>query len=383
MSGELSVPEKEFETRVARTKKILVEKGLDALLAVSGYAEREGHVCYLTNHHSSFPFSAWDGYRKGLGYSAVLLPSDGSSLLIMPMDYQKDALIGVESVKVEANLAAGIVGCLKEKKLLGKKIGVAGMDILPAGLYKEICQSTPETAFVEANEVLEAQRMIKSDVELKLLRESARIADIGLEAGLNAVVDGVAEYKVGLAAAEAAMEAGADYIVRTRVHSGVWTAKPRWPVATHKKIRKGEMVTLDLIGWRKNYAFDVFRATVAGKPTEQQKKLLEAGAKVTEAQIKSIKPGVTAEETCSAVTQLLTELGYKQHMRQFGHGIGIDVVENPYTLPGNKTELKTNMVLCLEPGITIPELGSVRIEDEVIVTESGTELISHCPRIPW
>jgi Xaa-Pro aminopeptidase len=168
------------------------------------------------------------------------------------------------------------------------------------------------------------------------------------------------------------MDAGADYVVRTRVHSGKWTTiTARWPLATSKKIEKGDIVTLDLIGWYRNYAFDVLRTAVVGKPDDKQRDILDKSIEVIENQTKAIRPGITAEELNDVVINFSKKIGYEKYISPFGHGIGIEVVENPYILAGSKTILQQGMILCIEPRTTIPDVAGVCIEDEVLVTETG------------
>jgi len=373
MVKEFAISEKEFEHRINRTQKLASERGLQGLIAVSSYAEREGHVCYLTNHHTSFPNSMT---HIGLGHAAVVLPMTGKPILIAPMGYQKDEVVGIEYAKTGFDYVSEIVAALKDKKLDDKRIGIAGLDVLPVEYYHRMKQSLSKATFESANDVLESQRLIKSPAEQKILREAARIADEGLKAGMEAVKEGVRECDVALAARKAAVDAGADYIARIRVASRERIAGLAWPMNTRKKMRSGEFVYLDFIGWFRNYGFDTSRVTVVDNPTEKQRELLEAAIEATDWIIETMKPGT---EKRYVVTMAREKL-----IMPIAHHIGIDIVETWAVMPGSKTVFKPSMVLCVEPGVTDPKLGTtLNLEDEVIITDSGAEVITRCPRVFW
>jgi hypothetical protein len=84
MAGAMSIPREEFATRRERTQQLLGERGLDGLIGFSSYAEREGHVCYLSNHHLSFPNIL---SHQGLGHAALILPAEGLGVLVSPFGY--------------------------------------------------------------------------------------------------------------------------------------------------------------------------------------------------------------------------------------------------------------------------------------------------------
>jgi Xaa-Pro dipeptidase len=373
VTENLAISEKEFESRVKNTQKMMSERGFQGLVAVSSYAEREGHVCYLTNHHTSFPNVM---SHIGLGHAAAVLTATEKPILISPMGYQKDKVVGIEYAKTGFDYVGDVVAALKERKLDEKKIGVAGMDVLPVEYYGRLKQSLPKATLEPANDILESQRVIKSPMEQKILREAARIACEGLLAGIETVKDGVRECDVELAARKAAVEAGVDYVVRVRVSSGKRIAELGWPMATKKIIRKGEFVYLDFIGWFQNYGFDTSRITVAGDPTEEQKELLETAIDATDWMMETMKPGTERKYVFASAREKM--------IIPIAHHIGIDICENWAVNIGTKTTFKPGMVLCVEPSVIDPKLGStLNFEEEVIINSTGAELITRCPRVFW
>ncbi len=371
MDAEFAIPEREFENRVKRTQELMHERGIDGLIAASSYAEREGHVCYLVNHHISFPNTM---SHIGLGHAAVVLPAEGKPTLIAPFGYEADKVVGIESGKTGLSIVKDVVAAVKENALDGKRIGVAGIDVLPVEYYEGMRQALPKATFDLADDIIESQRVIKSPAELRLMREAARIADEGILAGMESVKEGVRECDIELAARKAAFDAGVDFIPRVRVSTGKKIAAIKWPQSTRRRLERGDFVFIDFIGWYKNYGFDTSRARVVGDPTDEQVKLLEATIDATDWMIEVMKPGVER--------YFVTTMARDRTINPMAHHIGIDICENVF-LAGSKFTPRPNMVLCVEPGVPDPKFGSMPIEEEIIITETGAEVITHCPRVFW
>src|SRR5208283_4845768 len=239
-------------------------------LAFSGYAERDGNVSYLCGHKNTFPYSAKTDQVSGLGYSALLVPVEQETVLIAPLGYQADVVVGVGKNRTGTNFARDLIDAIKGSRLEKSKLAIAGGDIIPATYVDEIRRTFPELYLEYRDELLTEQRIIKSENELKLIRAASKIADKAMAAAINAIKPGMTESAVGSIARRVAMEAGADYVVRDRVQSGREMGQLRWPFATSKKIRKGELVSIDFVGWAKSYGFDILRIGCAGRLKKEQ-----------------------------------------------------------------------------------------------------------------
>jgi len=382
--SENLIPKSEFETRIKKTQKKAEEKGLDALLIFSSFIEREGNVGYLTNYHSAFPPCASDDKRKGIGFSCFLLPVNDEGILIVDSVTADMPLYGIREVKKGLDVLSNIVKAFKELRLEEKHVGIVGADVLPVKFYNFLKEKFSKTVFESVDYIVENQRMIKSESEIKVMKKAAEVADEGLKRFFEITKEDMSEYEVALEVEKACFEAGAEYLARIRVHSGEWSATTaRWPFSTQKKIRKGEVVLLDLVGWYNHYAFDVGRVLVVGKPDKKQKEVFETAVQAEEAEINAVKPGLKAEELSAVAEKFLAKTDFKDYASPLGHGIGLEVVENPWIMRGNKTVLKPNMVLCIEPGIMVPGFMGVRIEDIVVVTKTGFRYLTETPKIPW
>jgi Xaa-Pro aminopeptidase len=383
MSAFIEIPKSEFVKRVKRTQKALEERKLDALIAFSSYQEREGHVAYLTNEHIQLP----PMLGEGLGYSAALVTADGGPFLFSPQCYQEHMVVGVESANVGPNMIKELTKTLKEKKLIGKKIGIAGTDVVPYAFMLKLNEAVKGTSFIDSNDILESQRMIKSEAELRIMENAARIGMAGVEASWEAAQPGKTENEVNIKTYEALMEAGADFVARIRTNAGKWATIMRWPMATGTRIKEGDTIFMDYVGFFKNYGWDLGQTWVVGKATADQKRTITDGLNATRLCVESAKPGVTPSDIYTSVSKYFEDKGYKpstsgffhpEGYSPFGHGIGIDIVEKPFVNPTDKTVLKPGMVMCLEPGLKSTKKNLYcQIEDTVVITESGARLLSH------
>jgi Xaa-Pro aminopeptidase len=365
------IPDSEFYQRKEASLAEMQQKGLDALIAFSGYQEREGHVCYLTNHHNSFPNGM---SHTGLGYSAYLLFADGSSVLAAPFGCQAEKIINVDTAVPDTHLAGSIRTAVKSK-LAGGWIGITGMDVIPAEYYLQLVKELSQIQFEPADDILENLRVIKSPAEIETLMEAARIGAVGLKAGMTAVKPGATQHDIEFAARKAAFDAGADFIARVRVSSGKSIETLTWPMTANKALDNGDFIFLDLIGWYANYGWDNSRVGIVGKPNTDQKGYLDLMVEATAWMIETMQPGKQMEFVhTEARGRMIVPMA---------HGIGLEILENPWLHLNKYFTLRPGMVLCVEPIVSSEPYGGMSIEDTVLVTETGLEVISPCERVFW
>ena len=362
----------EFLSRKEKTLKLIEEQILVGLLAFSSFQEREGHVAYLCNHHNSFPNGM---SHSGLGHAAYFLAASGEGTLIAPLGYQAGNVHNVDRGITDGNLVNGILKALRAHNLADGAIGIAGMDVIPAEIYLRLIKEAADQAFINADQLLEGQRVIKSANEVELLREAARIAAVGLRAGIETAKPGVTQHEVETAARRAALQAGADFIPRVRVASGNMINTLTWPMTSNQVLQAGNFVFIDLIGWANGYGFDNSRVIVTSKATSEQKAFLDHMASATQWMIEVMRANKEMEFVATeSRTRMITPMA---------HGIGLEICENPWINRSQRFTLKPGMVLCVEPILSAPEFGGMCIEDTVALTESGVELLTDLPRTFW
>lgn len=382
----LGITREEFLARQEAARRASAARGLAALLVVGrAFYDRPGNLAYLTNHFPPFPTAVVSGRMRGLGHAALLLPTEGPPVLVADGPAVRRDLVAVEAVEVSSDLPRALAGAVQARGLATARIGLAGADILPLVLFQETAAALPAVTWEPAEEIVGGLRQVKSPAEQALLREAAAVATAGLAAATLRVVPGATEREVCAAGTAAALLAGADFVRYLRVHSGPWaTWSSRWPQATDRALGPGDVVTLDIIGARQGYQFDVLRTTVVGAPSPEQRRLLEAGLRATAAAVEAAQPGVPAERLLTVAHEVIAADGFREYARPFaGHAIGLETVEEPYLVPGVSTPLAPGMALCVEPGIAVPGLGGVCVEQEILVTEGSPEIITHAPTRLW
>ena len=368
------IPPQEYRTRVDAIRDRLRASGYGGLLAVSGYAERDGNVCYLCGHKNAFPYSTKAEQVSGLGYSGLLVPTEGKSTLIAPLGYQPAAVVGVDNGKTGTNFAHDLVEAIRETNLTSSKLALAGSDILPVIYIDEVRRVFPELTIEYWDEVAK-MRMIKSENELALIRQASKIADKAMATAIESIKPGMRESAIGSVARKAAMDAGADYVVRDRVHSGSEMGHLRWPFASSRKVRNGELVSIDFVGWVKSYGFDILRIGCAGRPNKDQRRLVEMAGDATQAMSEKLRDQGEVEASLSVLKEFEKE-GVR--IAPFGHGIGLEIVEEPYLFPGVTGKVRKNMVFCVEPDLKWKR-DWASIENELIVKDGKPEVLTKLP----
>jgi Xaa-Pro aminopeptidase len=378
----------ECKERQERTQALLIAEGLDGLVVVGhSFYDRPANLAYLTNHFPPFPSSPFSDEVRGLGYGVLVLSRDPSATPTLVVDnpgVRRD-LIAIEDVRVNVNLSQAVSEVLLEQGWRQAIIGLVGEDLLPVSLFRDWQEAVPGITWVGADRVLDRQRRLKSPLEQELLRRAAAVADAVHASALPLVEPGKTERYICAVGIAAAMQAGADFVRYFRVHSGEWSAwGSRWPQATDRILEESDLVTLDIIGAVNGYQFDVSRTCCAGEPAARELRLLEAAADATAAMVAAVRPGVAVDALIAVAQRVVDAAGFGAYLSpQCGHGIGLDTMELPYLRSGVRDLLETGMVLCLEPSIYIPRWGGACVEEEVIVTEDGCEVITHAPARPW
>ncbi|WP_409289764.1 M24 family metallopeptidase [Peribacillus sp. SCS-37] len=247
--------------------------------------------------------------------------------------------------------------------------------------FEKIQSLMPGAAFFPAGEILRELRMIKDEKELTLIREAARLADCAIETGVREIAEGKTEMEV-LAAIEFEMKkAGINEMsFSTMVLTGANGASPHGTPG-QTKIKQGDLVLFDLGVVYEGYCSDITRTVAFGEITEKQRDIYETVLKAEEAAIKACRPGATCAELDLIARNIISDAGYGEYFpHRLGHGLGISVHEYPSLTETNELVLKPGMVFTIEPGIYVPGIAGVRIEDDILITEYGCEVLTRYPK---
>lgn len=378
-------PEGEIRDRLERTHAALKGAGFDGLLAFSAFLAKDGHVCYLTNHKITNAPWSFNERNNGFGFAAVVLPLAGKPILLPGTRFDRRAVSPlVTDVRIGFDLASRLRETIEDAGLERARLAVAGTDVMPFYYSERIRKDFPNIRLEPADDLIEGLRIVKSRFELKIMAEAADICEKGFQAAFRASRPGVTEVDIANAAYVACMEAGADRVDRTRVRAGkevvVWS---RWPLSTLNRVRDGDMVFFDMVGWYKNYAFDELRCWTVSKPTLRQRSLLEEASHLTERMCETAQPGKPVGAWVQETKEYFRGRPFGDALSMVGHGIGLEVVENPWFESQVTMPLIPGMVLCLESGFVIPGKAHVRIEKEIVIEKNGARFLGKFPPRLW
>ena len=216
---------------------------------------------------------------------------------------------------------------------------------------------------------------VKSKQELGWLRKAARLAAKGMLCASELIRAGRTELEIAAEAEYTMRKAGSGGTpFSTIVASGRNSWLPH-ATATPKRLRRGELIVVDLGAAHNGYVSDMTR-TFGLEPTRKQSRLLEVVKRAQHAAFKRIRDGVRAASVDKAAREVISRVGYARFCTHgTGHGIGLDVHEPPSLEPASKETLHKGMVVTVEPGVYVLGIGGARREDMVLVTKDGFELL--------
>ncbi len=231
--------------------------------------------------------------------------------------------------------------------------------------------------------VVEELRAVKDESELTCIQQAAQIADAAFEHALKVLKVGMTERELAWEIEAFLRTHGADAIAFTPIIvSGERTALPHGQ-PSDRRLRKGDLVTMDLGAMVNGYCSDLTRTVVIGRPNSEQQKIYRAVWEAQQKAIESLVANQKGKKVDSIVREVLDKHGFKKlFMHGTGHGVGLEVHESPSLGQRSKDVLKPNMVVTVEPGVYVPNLGGVRIEDLVLVTDGSPKILTHSPNPP-
>ncbi|MGE5576866.1 MAG: M24 family metallopeptidase [Syntrophothermus sp.] len=220
-------------------------------------------------------------------------------------------------------------------------------------------------------------RMVKDQEEQNTIRKAVEIADQAFKQILSRIIPGVTEREVALELEFIMKRAGAEKLgFDTIIASGPRAALPHG-VASDRVIAAGDLVTLDFGCFYQGYTSDMTRTVVVGQATDRQREIYNVVLEAQSAGLRAVRAGLRGSEVDAVARQVIADAGYGEYFGHgLGHGVGLEIHEAPRLAQSDDTLLAPGMVVTVEPGIYIPEWGGVRIEDMVVVTEDGCEVLT-------
>lgn len=373
-----NLPTSEYSRRLRETRHRMEKESINALFVYSD-EYRPGNGMYFTNHKT------------------INIVEECAQVLFIPLQGGPVVFTGslntfaakkyswIKDVRKVDDLASHLQQICEELPSPLKKVGIVGEDILPVTLYHSMREGLRKVKFVNAKELVDQQRAVKSEEEVSLMKKAAEIGDNCISAVLKEVEPGKSEMELCGVAEHSARKNGAELGCAFLIAAGPHTNFPTWR-PSEKTIEPSEVVWIDVNPAYKGYNTDVAVTIPVQKASLEQKKVLRFAQRALQSMVDTIKPGITAKKLYQVTLEKVKDVGYEKYfvpytsgMRAIGHGVGLDVVEYPDLSAKSEIKFILGMTMGLKFDLHGFPWGGVRMETTVVVTNSGAISLNKLP----
>ncbi|WP_409346429.1 M24 family metallopeptidase [Paenibacillus sp. MBLB4367] len=350
-----------MERRLQGVRKALEDLKIDALFITNSYNRR-----YLT------------GFTGSAGY--VLITADRAVLMTDFRYTEQAAKQAAPGFEVAQFTGKPILWVKDQLQKLGiSNLGFEQNDVTFA-TYSAYAADLDGIRLEPTDKVVETLRMIKDESEISVIEQAAELADRTFAHILTIAKPGVSELDIALEIEMFVRKNGASGTsFDTIVASGERSALPHG-VASERKLQANEFLKLDFGALYGGYCSDLTRTVCIGKASDKHKEIHGIVLEAHRNALANMKPGMTGAEADSLARDIIAKAGYGDHFgHSLGHGIGLYIHEAPTLAQRSEMVLQPGMVVTVEPGIYLPGFGGVRIENDVVITDSGIRVITHSP----
>lgn len=244
-------------------------------------------------------------------------------------------------------------------------------------MYEELKNKLDSVQLVPAKNIIEDIRIVKEPLEIELIRQSIKITERAFRGVKEMIRQGAREDEIAIEMEYRLRKEGAEKVAfDTIIASGERGALPHGK-ASNKIIKNGELVIVDFGSMYKGYNTDCTRTLSTDGFNARQEEIYKTVLMAQREAIKSVKPGLKASEIDSKARGFIADAGYGENFgHSTGHGVGLEVHEEPRIAEGQNDIIREGSVFTIEPGIYIQGWGGVRIEDMVLVTKDGCEVLT-------
>ncbi len=362
----------EMQWRSSRVRATLAAARLDALLAFAPAWRRE-NVRYLTD--AAIESSAAFVYLPPSGAATAFLCSEADARAVQRAGFIED--VRRIAFPHTAELAERVRVDVRKGR-----IGVAGAEFVPFGLWQRLERLLPGVELVSASALMDTVRLVKSDLEVERLRRAGEICDRSWLAFQEACRPGAREFEI-VAAVEARQRAAGAEDNFMLIASGGSDVRGMTP-PSDRRLEKGDLVRTELTPQFEGYWTQLCRTLVLGPASAKQKESFDLFNEAVAAGLEVIKPGVTAHDVARAENDVFRRYGYgeycsAEYTRVRGHCLGL-YLDEVLILEGVHTALEKNTVLVVHPNTFTPLAGYFVLGDSVLVTDKGAEPLLATPR---
>jgi Xaa-Pro aminopeptidase len=353
----------DFKARQKRLEKALTEKRFDALLI--GHPPNLRYLCGFT------------------GSTGALLMGDGAGVFFTDGRYTQQAHEQVQGARIVIGRKSPILAAgdwIARRARIGapkRIIGIEGETMTVATRRRLAALFPKHIRLREAPPLVEQARTIKDTEEIAAIRAAVALGAGLFDRALDAMAPGVRETEVAAEIEYAARRAGADAMsFETIIAAGARSALPHGR-ASDAPIVPGGFVVCDFGVILHGYCSDRTRTVYIGSATAEARRVYAAVLEAQLAAIASVRPGVRLAEIDRSARKALQKSGLAKHFtHSTGHGVGLEIHEAPRVAKGQQELVRPGMVITIEPGVYLPGQWGVRIEDMVVVTETGCDVLT-------
>jgi len=361
----------ERQARLNRARELLGSEKLDALLLMGGTSLR-----YFANMD-------WGLSERML---ALVLPASGRAFVVCPAFEKDRAAEQIDAGPLKANADVltweehespyqRVADGLRARNITTGRLGIE--ETVRYVFANGAAAVLPALTLASGTPVSAGCRMIKSAHEIELMRLASAVTWKAYEAAYRALKDGMTQHDFARLVSQAHERLG--FPGGAGVQVGPYSALPHGS-AKPQVIRQGTILLIDGGCQVEGYSSDLSRTFVLGKATDRMKQVFEIEQRAQKVALATARPGVECQAVDAAARKVISDAGfgpdYKYFTHRVGHGMGMDGHEWPYLVRGNTLPLQAGMVFSDEPGIYIPGEFGVRLEDDMHITEGGSELFT-------
>jgi Xaa-Pro aminopeptidase len=365
----MTLPPMDVAGRVDRLRAALDGAGCDALL-----------VTHLTNIRYLTGFT---------GSAAVLLLDAGGLTFVTDGRYEEQAGGQLAAARVDADVQVGRTVArqreiITERTARTARLGLESEHVSWAAQRRYADEWFGGSQLVPTVGLVESLRLVKDDGEVARIEAACAIADTALASVAPLLDDGPTEQTFALALDTEMRRQGADDIsFETIVAAGPNGSRPHHS-PSDRRILRGDLVVIDFGALVDGYHSDMTRTIAVGGPgslDDTQTRMVEVVRASQAAGVAAVRAGVATKDVDAACRQVIVEAGWGDaFVHGTGHGVGLDIHEDPRVSTVADDMLAPGHVVTVEPGVYLPGHGGVRIEDTVVVTESGCRTLTRAPK---
>lgn len=346
--------------RVEKLRKKMQEENLDSFLITSPYNLR-----YLTN------------FTGTTGLAVITLEK---AFFITDFRYTEQAAAqaqGFEIIKNVGPIFEEVADLVQKEGLRELGFEETTVSFLEYSVLEEII----DAQLIPISGMIEELREIKDEEEIAIIEKACSIADLAYDHILKMIQPGMTEIEVANQLDFYMRSLGASGVsFETIVASGLRSAMPHG-VSSKKIIEQGDLITIDFGCYYEGYVSDMTRTFAIGDPGEQLKEIYQIVLEAQLAVLEVAKPGVTGKQLDAVARDYITKHGYGEAFgHSTGHGIGLEIHEGPNVSVRAEKQFVPGNIITDEPGIYLPGIGGVRIEDDLLITSDGNRVLTHSPK---